>query len=296
MNERIIDLSDEGAYLHVEGDLLVIVKKTGDRVTLPFEQVGVVMLAHPHLTLSASAIARIAQHKGMVVVCEHYLPVAMLLPVGTHSTAARNYALQTMVKPGLKKRLWSFVVSTKIRFQSDLLDRWGRTNPIRKMASLVQLGDKTNMEGHAARLYWEALFGEDFVRDREAGDANRFLNYGYTVLRACVARAICASGLHPSFGIYHHNQYNSYGLVDDLMEPFRPLVDDVVYQILTRGDGDAELTPSIKRELVGVLRRRVLMDGRRYELFDALSLVSSSLLASYEQGESLLRLPESLFE
>ncbi|MFN4217566.1 MAG: type II CRISPR-associated endonuclease Cas1, partial [Brevinematales bacterium] len=222
--------------------------------------------------------------------------VAMLLPIGTHSTVSRNYALQAMAKTVLKKNLWAEIVRKKVKFQSDLLDKLGRPNPLRRMMDLVRSGDTTNVEGHAARLYWEALFGDHFVRNREREDANRFLNYGYIVLRSCVARALCSSGLHPSFGIYHHNQYNAYCLVDDMMEPFRPLVDEIVFHLIQRIDPEEEFSSDIKKELVSVLKRRVVIDGRSYELFDALSLVSSSLLLSYERGEMLLRLPEKIFE
>lgn len=296
MNERIIDISGEGASLSAEGGLLVIQKKEGEKLSVPFDQVGVVILAHPMIRITGAALSRIVMNKGMVIVCESYLPVAMLLPIGTHSTASRNYTLQAMAKTVLKKHLWAEIVRAKVRFQSDLLDRLGRPNPLKRLVSLVRSGDTTNVEGHAARLYWEALFGEDFVRDRERQDVNRFLNYGYIVLRSCVARALCSSGLHPSFGIYHHNQYNAYCLVDDMMEPFRPLVDEIVWWLWKSDLGEAELSPTIKKELVKVLQKRVLLDGRWYELFDALSLVSSSLLLSYEKGEMFLRLPEKIFE
>lgn len=295
MNNQIIDISEDGASLLARGNLFVITTNKGE-INIPFDRISVLILGNPMIRVTNATLSRIIQSKGMVIVCEQYLPVAMLMPVGTHSTVSRNYTLQTTARQTLKKQLWREIVRHKILFQSHLLDRLHLSNPIRTAHTMVKSGDSTNMEGYVARLYWEALFGPEFSRNREQPGINQFLNYGYTILHSCVARAICASGLHPSFGIYHHNQYNAYCLVNDFMEPFRPLVDEVVYTIFYREVPPTELSPPYKRRLTEILHAKVLLDGRWYTLFDALSMIFSSLLLSFEKRAMLLRLPQEIFE
>jgi hypothetical protein len=169
-----------------------------------------------------------------IVSNEKHLPAAMLLPLSTHSTQTERFARQAAVSLPTRKRAWQQIVQAKLRAQARLLEETtGADQGLHVMAGRVRSGDPDNLEAQAARVYWPALFGKEasgeaFRRDPEGEGINVHLNYGYAVLRAIVARALCASGLHPSLGVHHHNRYDTFCLADDLMEPFRPLVDRVV--------------------------------------------------------------------
>ncbi|MFH0937841.1 MAG: type II CRISPR-associated endonuclease Cas1 [Planctomycetota bacterium] len=158
----------------------------------------------------------------------------------------------------------------------------------------VHSGDPQNIEAQAARRYWLALFGENFRRDRDADDQNRLLNYGYAILRATVARAICAAGLHPSLGLHHHNRYDTFCLASDLMEPFRPLVDNVVVQYIRQHGSNAPLDKAAKAALLAPITARYTADGESRTLFDLLARVASSLTDVYMEEGKELYLPELL--
>lgn len=152
----------------------------------------------------------------------------------------------------LKKGLWKQIVETKIRNQAALLRKLGYDGDKLKPCYMnVKSADADNREGIAARIYWSELFGAEFYRSREGSPPNNLLNYGYTILRAAVARAIMGSGLFPAFGIFHRNRYNSFPLADDVMEPYRPYVDELVYQLYR--NGNTQLTKKVKGELLRLL-------------------------------------------
>jgi CRISPR-associated protein Cas1 len=161
-----------------------------------------------------------------------------------------------------------------------------------ELASTVKSGDSGNVEGFAARVYWQRLFGPDFRRDADGFDHNRFLNYGYGVLRAVTCRAICAAGLHPGLGLFHHHRANPFCLADDLMEPFRPLVDEIVFAVWREGLGMAELSPTLKQRLLGVLQVRLVLAGEERSLFDVLNRLSLSLASVLEVRRKALLLPD----
>jgi CRISPR-associated protein Cas1 len=163
-----------------------------------------------------------------------------------------------------------------------------------ELASLVRSGDPANVEARAARRYWSVVFGEKFRRDPDLEDANRYLNYGYAVLRAIVARAICGAGLHPTLGIHHHHRNNAYCLADDLLEPFRPLADRAAVDLVARRGAEAQLDPGLKRELLTELTGRVLLNGERRTVFEAAERAAVSLAEIYLGSRGKLVLPESL--
>jgi CRISPR-associated protein Cas1 len=203
--------------------------------TIPFADIAVLVTSHPQISFTQAALAGLAAAGGMLIVSnEKHLPAAMLLPLSTHSTQTERFARQAAVSLPTRKRAWQQIVQAKLRAQARLLEETtGADQGLRVMAAKVRSGDPDNLEAQAARIYWPALLGKDasgepFRRDPEGEGINVHLNYGYAVLRAIVARALCASGLHPSLGVHHHNRYDTFCLADDLMEPFRPLVDRVV--------------------------------------------------------------------
>ncbi|WP_425416490.1 type II CRISPR-associated endonuclease Cas1 [Oricola indica] len=196
------------------------------------------VIAHAHgLTWSNTAFLRLTERAVPIVLCaQNHAPVACVWPLeGNHLQGARLNAQANASRP-LVKRAWRDIVVAKIRMQGAVLASVGaEAGAFDMLARKVRSGDPDNVEAQAARRYWQALMGTDFRRDRTAEGANALLNYGYTVLRAMIGRAICAAGLHPSIGLHHANRGNAFALSDDLMEPYRPLVDRAVYNLVRDG-------------------------------------------------------------
>lgn len=296
MTNRVINISDNGAYVHYGNELLHIDINHDSKHTVPVRDIAVLMLSNPAISITQLAISAIIENGGMVVTCnQKYLPVGMFLPVGVHSTAARNYEAQIYATEPMKKQIWKQIITKKIAFQSQTLNYIkGNDHGLKNLCKKVQSGDTGNVEGYAARLYWQRLFDQEFNRNPDAIDQNRFLNYGYTVMRACAARALCSSGLHPSFGVHHHNQYDAFRLADDIMEPFRPMVDLKVVEILKNNDPYTEMNKDIKRILLSVLNDTVKLKKKSYTPFEALTACSSSLLEVFERKKKKVVLPDSL--
>ena len=191
----------------------------------------------------------------------------------------------------LRKRLWQQLVQAKIGAQAAVLrERTGSAAPLDAMTAKVRSGDPDNTEAQAARAYWPRLFGPEFRRDRTAEGANALLNYGYAVLRAAVARAVCGAGLHPSVGLHHHNRYDALCLASDLMEPMRPLVDRIVHGLLDGGDAPP-VDKHTKPALLAVLHEGVWVDNREFPLLTALQTLAVSLRHAAEEGRGRLDLP-----
>jgi CRISPR-associated protein Cas1 len=209
------------------------------------------------------------------------MPSSMLLNLNGHYIQQELFSCQINVTEPLKKQLWQQTVKAKITNQAELLERLGKNqHPLNHYATKVLSGDSDNREGVAASYYWKHLFDFDFNRDRNGNYPNLFLNYGYIVLRAAVARALTGSGLLPTLGIHHHNRYNAFCLADDIMEPYRPLVDAKVLQIIETY-GEQELITPIKAELLQVLTQTVYFDDKESPLMVALNYTANSLQQCY---------------
>jgi CRISP-associated protein Cas1 len=328
MNDRVIDLSEQPAFLSVRNGLLVVrlrpvgaihesplppganaktaateESETGLRSertrdpnehTIPLEDIAVVIASHPQISYTQAVLAGLAEAGGIFVACnEKHMPIAMLLPLESHSTQTERFAAQSALPVPNRKRLWQQVVQSKIHAQARLLrDRTGQDWGLENLAGKVRSGDPENVEARAARIYWKNLFGEDeFRRNPEGEGLNPALNYGYAVLRAIVARALCASGLHPSLGIHHHNRYDAFCLADDLMEPFRPAVDRVVAGLRDRRGENVPLDKESKKALLEGLLGRFACENESRTLFDWASRAAASLAASVESGEKKLEIP-----
>jgi len=293
--ERIIDISEGPVRLQVANGLLVIHRDETPETTVPLAEIAVVVMSQPRVTLTHGVLSGLAEAGAGLVVCnDKFMPVGMLLPLEGHFTQAERFARQARIPLPIRKQLWKQIVEAKILAQARLLaDLRGGDLGLPILARRVRSGDTGNHEGQAARLYWPALFRDPtFRRDRNALDQNRLLNYGYAVLRAIVARAVCAAGLHPSLGIHHHNRYDAFCLADDLMEPFRPIVDRQV-AILTDTHGkDCPLDRNSKGTLIDWLLGRFLVEGESRTLFDIAARTASSLAAVYERRRKGLILPE----
>jgi CRISPR-associated protein Cas1 len=296
MADRIIDLSEEPARLSVRYTNLVIEREGAEPVTTPLEELAVLVVSHPQVSLTHAVLAGLASSGGVFVTCDDkHLPAGMLLPLVAHFTQAERFERQASAPLPTRKRLWQEIVRAKLRAQAHLLcELVGGDQGITTLISRVRSGDPDNVEAEASRRYWPALFrGVFFRRDRFGIPPNNHLNYGYAVLRAVMARAICAAGLHPSLGLHHHNRYDAFRLADDLMEPFRPLVDHAVVNLTQRRGINASLDREAKAELLKALSGRLLLNGEWRTLFDVASRTASSMVAVFAGERRDLLLPET---
>ncbi|HQE82818.1 MAG TPA: type II CRISPR-associated endonuclease Cas1 [Candidatus Hydrogenedentes bacterium] len=295
MLERIIDISQEGARLSIAGRRLVVAREGETLASIPLDEMGALVISHRAVVLTQPVLAALAEAGAPVIVCDSKcLPAGMMLPIEGHHLQAERLAQQVQASAPLCKQAWKQIVQAKVRAQGRLLhDLYGDDKGIAAMAARVKSGDPGNIEGQASRRYWPALFANPgFRRDRDLPDQNKNLNYGYAVLRAIVARAVCAAGLHPSLGIHHHNRYDAFALADDLMEPFRPVVDRAVAGWLRENDPLAALTPQAKAALIGPLMQRFTVKGEERSLFDIAARAAVSLTKMFAGAAKSLVLPE----
>lgn len=275
------------AYLSVKNSQLVV-KQTDKETqqettrTVPVEDIGVVVLEDRQITITNVALDALLQNNCAVVICdERHMPSGMLLPLEGNTIQSERFANQIEASLPLKKQLWQQTVQAKIRNQASVLKRLSgvEVGCMLVWANDVKSGDSDNLEGRAAAYYWKNIFPQlpGFTRDREGEMPNNLLNYGYAIVRAVVARALVASGLLPTLGIHHHNRYNAYCLADDIMEPYRPYVDELVIKIMQSGADYGELTTDLKRQLLVLPVTEVMIGGQRSPLMVAASLTTSSL-------------------
>lgn len=270
--------------------IVIAYKDTPDeKITVPIEDVGVVVLEHQQISITLPLINALTDNNVQLVICNNKgMPSSMLLNLDVNVTQGQTLRNQINTGEVLKKQLWKQIVERKIRNQANLLDKIGLDgNVLRPFYSNVKSGDTDNREGIAARIYFQELFGDDFVRERDASGINALLNYGYIVLRATVARSLVSSGLFPALGIFHHNRSNAFPLADDIMEPYRPYVDEVVYDLNKKGNTD--LTKEVKGELINVLYADTHFEKIVRPL--SVSMTSSSLAKCYAKEISKLSLP-----
>ncbi len=271
MIKRTIDISDP-AFLHLKNQQLLIDKGSETVATIPIEDLGVVLLEHPQIVVTQAVVVACQKNNVALVFCdERHLPYSLLLPVSDgnvlHNKILRNQIEVT--KPTIK-RLWKQVVIHKVRQQIATLKKAGRvTVQLDRLQGKVKSGDPDNVEAQAARQYWGLLFGGDFRRNVDEPGINALLNYGYAIVRAMIARAIVGGGLHPAIGIFHKNQYNGLCLADDLMEPFRPWVDWLVYSLALGTEKELEVNRETKAVLLGLPSTPVQYDGRKMPLMNA---------------------------
>lgn len=261
--------------------------------TIPLGDIAVVVASHPQVSLSLAAIAGLSAAGALLVACDgKRQPAAMMLPLATHHLQTERYAAQARLGAPARKRLWQQIVRAKIAAQARLLEeRTGKDCGLAYIAGRVRSGDPLNLEAQAARIYWPALMGREFHRSPEGDGVNPLLNYGYAVLRAAAARAICAAGLHPTFGLHHCNRYDTFCLADDLMEPFRPLVDEIVWQVAAARGEALALDREAKRGLLEPLLGRFTAQEEARTLFDWLARTAFSLAAVVDGSAAKLVIP-----
>lgn len=282
------------AYLKLKDNQLQVIDPESKEVkgSAPVEDLGFVVLDHYQITISHQLIVALQGNNVAIISCDgHHLPHGLMLPMAGHVEHSERLKHQLNVSEPLRKQLWKQTVESKISQQMLLLKKLGKEHrPMGDYLNNVKSGDSTNMEGIAAQYYWKQLF-EGFTREREGQVPNNFLNFGYAVLRSIVARAVVSTGLNPTIGIFHRNKYNAYCLADDVMEPYRPYVDELVFGLVFQPSRPQELTREVKAHLLKITTQDVWMMQKLRPLMVAVSSTTSSLYKCYTGEQRVIRYP-----
>ncbi len=289
------------AYLSVSNRQLIVDVPKSDlsearKATIPIEDIGVLILEHPQITITHNVLAALLENNVAIVTSgQSRLPSGLLLPLDGHTNQSERFKFQIEASLPLKKNLWQQTIQVKIANQAALLAAKGlNVENMKYWINAVKSGDSENHEARAAAYYWSKIFPDElnFLRGRHEAPPNNLLNYGYAVLRAMVARALVGSGLLPTLGIHHRNKYNAYCLADDIMEPYRPYVDQIVLQLVHSGNPYEELTREHKAELMKIAQVDVFLDGQHSPLMIALQRTTASLSRCFEGVQRKISYPE----
>ena len=291
MTDRIIEIADTAAFLSLENHLLKVKLPTGSVSAIPVGEIQCLIVANPAVTITVALLSELAAAGVAVVISgSNRMPSAVQIPLDGNYIQNERFRAQIGASRPLCKRLWQQVVREKVRRQGMLLRRLhGDDFGLTALSDRVLSGDPENIEGRAAVLYWKNLFGRPFLRDRDNRDSNILLNYGYAVLRAMTARACCGAGLHPTLGINHHNRYDAYCLADDLMEPFRCIVDQKVVEMNPENREIDELMRQHRSDLLGCLLEKVETKNGKWQVSDLLRMSASQVADSFVSGEVKLK-------
>lgn len=271
-------------------------KKEAER-TIPIEDIGVVVLDNRRITITSGVMEALLENNCAVITCnQKSMPVGLLLPLCGNTTQNERFRSQLEASLPLRKQLWQQTIKQKILNQEHTLriNTDKETNCMRVWSNDVRSGDPDNLEARAAAYYWKNLFTEypNFVRDREGIPPNNLLNYGYAILRAIIARALVGSGLLPTLGIHHHNRYNAYCLADDIMEPYRPYVDQLVLDIIHNYTEISDITRETKMQLLSIPILDVVINGKRSPLMIAVQQTTASLAKCFAGESKRISYPE----
>lgn len=284
------------AHLRTHLDQLVV-EYPDDRpkLTVPIEDIGLVVLDHPQITFSQQLLAKLVANNAAVVACnDRHMPVGLWLNLEGHTLQSARHQAQIESSQPLRKQLWQQTIKSKITNQALHLEQRGYpAQNLHYWAGEVKSGDAENHEGRAAAMYWKQIFGDPgFIRDRSGLPPNNLLNYGYAILRAITARSLVGTGLFPSFGIHHRNQYNAYCLADDVMEPYRPFVDALVIKTQQTFGNPEGLTPPIKQALLALPTLDVSLEGDQSPLMIAMQRTCASLAKCFEGEQRKILYPQ----
>ena len=279
-------------YLSLKNCQIVISwKDSDDKITRPIEDIGCVVLENQMISITLPLLNELVKNNVAVILCDNkMMPTSMLQSLDANTTHAESLNYQLAVTEPMKKQAWKQIIESKIENQAAVLTLAGKNKDILKpYYNNVKSGDSDNREGLAAKIYWNSLLGNSFKREREGCSPNSLLNYGYSILRAAVARALLGSGLLPNLGIFHKSRYNAFPLADDVMEPYRPFVDEIVYRLY--GNGITELNKDSKLEIMRVLNCDVNIGKVKRPLQIALTMTTASLVKYYSGEIKKLSLP-----
>lgn len=286
------------AYLSLKDRQLVIRLPDKDQyVTRPIEDIGVIVIDNKQITLTSGLIEALLGNNCALITCDSsHLPVGLMLPLCGNTTQSERFRHQLSASLPLKKQLWQQTISQKIANQAQVLKEcFGvEVGNMLSWSKNVKSGDSDNLEARAAAYYWRNMFDDEdvFIRDREGEPPNNLLNYGYSILRAIVARGLVGSGLLPTLGIHHHNRYNAYCLADDIMEPYRPYVDELVVNIRKEFDDTDFLDKEIKTRLLSIPTIEVRINNHRRPLMVAVTETTASLYKCFSGELRKIAYPE----
>lgn len=286
------------AYLKLKDQQMKIVcpETKAEKGSVPVEDLGLLMLDHFQITISHQLIQWLMGNNVVIISCDaHHLPHGQMLPLHGNAIHSQRIKDQIEASEPLKKQLWKQTIECKIANQAAVLERLGTySGPMYEYLNQVKSGDTSNMEGIAAQHYWKYLIHPDFLRERYGDSPNQFFNFGYSVLRSIVARAIVETGLLPVLGIFHKNKYNAYCLADDLMEPYRPFVDLLVIRWLEKNPEAEELTKEAKAYFLQIATKDVKIDEQVRPLLVAVKSTVSSLYKCYTGEKRQISYPKML--
>jgi CRISPR-associated protein Cas1 len=293
--KKIIEISQAKTHLAIRYGQLVVNQDKKEISSIPCEDVGVLLVDHNGVTYTHSVFTELLRCGAAIVLCGgNHQPTGSLLPLESNTLQAERFAQQINAKEPVKKKLWQQVVRAKIRHQAKIV---GRDSDVYKslmvLREQVRSGDPDNIEAQASRKFWPVFISTiDFRRDIEGPPPNNLLNYGYMVMRAAVARALCSAGLLPCLGIHHHNRYNAFCLADDVMEPFRGFVESKVKEICETETAVDDLTQTIKAQLLEVLYQEVTIGETSGPLMVGLHRTAASLVRCFAGEQKEIDLPE----
>jgi len=288
------------AYVQKKDGQLIINKPDADynihQSSIPIEDIGMILLDHPRITITQSCINSLIDNKAVVISCgDNHMPNGLMLPIEGNDTQTEKYSRQIKATLPLRKNLWQQTVISKVSNQALMLESSEKnSDPLRRWAKEVKSGDVTNVEGKAAAYYWRYVLNisDRFRREPNEGGINAMLNYGYAILRAIVARALTSSGLLLSLGIFHKNRYNAFCLADDIMEPYRPFVDRLVVEMVMCGEtAENGLTTIIKSKLLTIASVDIFFDRMSSPLAVGIHRTTASLARCYEGTQRHLQYP-----
>jgi CRISPR-associated protein Cas1 len=292
---RVIDLGGSGYFLHMKHNSL-LVEKDDCVSTIPFQDIHSIICHGMGFRYSDDFFKQCLANKIPVTFCdEKHVPMGMLLPMLQHTESAIRLDTQLKASVPRKKQAWQQIISQKLLNQSKFLEITNHKKEslgLEVLANNVKSGDTTNAEAQGARIYFAVLYGQDFLRSDDNNAINSRLDYGYTIIRSAVARAVIDCGLLPSCGVFHSMKNNPFCLIDDLMEPLRPMVDSLVYRITSRIGIQDELTPKIKKDLIALTTTEVCFEGQKVEFSYGLRLYVLSYIAFISRESEKIQFPQ----
>ena len=292
MNGRIVEISGVSRHLSLSRGFLTIAEDSKEIGRVDLDTILSLIITSRGATVTNAVFTECAKRGIPVIICDNrYQPLSMMTPTHQHFDQNRRFHAQATATKGIRNRLWQAIVKGKITNQAAVLDSFGAplVERLKRIASEVKAGDSANGEAHAAQIYWRALFGDDFRRDKDGDQLNELLNYGYAIIRAAMTKTILATGLHPTFGINHHNRSNPFCLADDLMEPYRPLVDQLVFMLKEKGE--EYLTTETKRVLARIVIGDTISTQMVSPLGQQMGKLAYTVLDNIEGQKVTLALP-----
>ncbi len=294
MLKRIVYIGNPFKVSVKYGQLICENRDRGETKQVPIEDLACLMLDHPQVTVTLPVFQQLAENNVSVIICdEKHHPASILFHIATHQVQNERYRYQVAAPEPLKKQLWMQTVKAKINNQSEVLKSVELNHsPVKYHISKVKSGDMSNEEAKASRKYWNIIFGNDFRRERFGLPPNSLLNYGYAIVRAAIARALAGSGLLPALGIHHHNRYNAFCLADDIIEPYRPFVDLLVYRILKDDPVSFHVLDKDKKAaFLSLLSSDVMLKDNKSPMMVAMQRTTSSLALCFEKKRKRIDYP-----